>query len=118
MSWWIYLKIDNGYILLNANQGNILISKESTIKCHFDIEKDDIFTISSVSKSEYGIINEIDVFKDKHANISALGFKIDSFSNYIFFDALNYNGFTITNNLERTVILENYEFKNHSFLNA
>jgi len=111
MMWWVYLKLeDNNYILLTSNDGNISIEKKDHIECSFDIEEEDIFTISSFSKSDYGLISKIDFFYDYNSNLISVGIEISE--NYILFDSLNFDGFAIKEQLNRDTVIKNSKHKN------
>ena len=117
MLWWLYLKLENTYLCLTCNSGTITASKAEKIVCNFDIDEDDIFTISSLSKSDFGIINQIDLFYDAYSNLIALGIQIskdDTYhlidSSYIFINAMDNNGFIVEMTKERNVIIESYTF--------
>ncbi|HEX8576765.1 MAG TPA: hypothetical protein VF677_10780 [Flavobacterium sp.] len=116
MLWWLYLKFENTYIRLTWDGGIITASKVEEIVCNFDIE-DDIFTISSISNRDFGIINQIDVFYDAYDNLIALGIEIPRDNTYhfvdslyIFIDALDFNGFIVEMTKKRDLILESYKF--------
>ena len=51
MLWWLYLKFENTYLCLTCNSGTITAGKAEKIVCNFDIDEDDVFTISSLSKA-------------------------------------------------------------------
>ena len=38
MKWWVYLKFDHYYVVLNSNNGNITFEEQEDIICKFDIE--------------------------------------------------------------------------------
>jgi hypothetical protein len=106
MLWWIYVKFKNSYIVFSSNDGNILIEEHLEIICNFDIEEDDLFTISSLSKKEYGIVSLVDLIYDDFKNLIKIGILFSEESEYILFDSLDFEGFLIeyTN---RDVVLEN-----------
>jgi len=115
MLWWLYLKFKNTYILLSCDS-NLLLSETKEIVCNFDLDEGDVFTISSISKTSFGIINQIDLFYDARDNLIAVGIEIlrdNTYlanSLYIFIDSIDYNGFIVEMTKERDIILESYEF--------
>ena len=117
MLWWLYLKLENTYLCLTCSSGTITASKAEKIVCNCDIDEDDIFTISSLSKSDFSIINQMDLFYDAHSNLIALGIQLTKDDNYhlidslyIFIDAMDNNGFIVEMTKKRNVILESYTF--------
>ncbi len=110
MFWWLYLEIDNKLILLDTNDGDILIKQVASIDCQFDIEEDDWFTISSWSKEEYGIINFIDLFYDENGNLIYIGMGLQEGTKYIFFDSLCIDGFEINQYYKRHDLIKALRF--------
>ncbi len=112
MMWWVYLKLgDDNYILLTSNDGNISVDNKKHIECNFDIEDEDLFTISSFSKSEYGLISKMDLFYDDNSNLVSVGIEISENNNYIFFDALDFDGFIIKEQFNRDAIIKSEVYK-------
>lgn len=104
---YIYLKFEDRYLVLNANYGNITIMEETELKCYFDIEEDDYFTVSSILKHEYGnVIKDIDYFYEKN-NLLRLGMQMQN--HYILFDSLNINGFIVGEYKTKVSAIENIE---------
>lgn len=96
MQWWVYLKFDHYYVILNSNDGNITFEEQEDVICKFDIEEEDLFTISSWNNplgKEYGPIQKIETYYDMSENLVGLGLKVPQF--YLLFNALNIDGFTI-----------------------
>ncbi len=118
MMWWVYLKLeDNSYILLSSNDGSISIENKEYIECNFDIEEEDLFTISSYSKSEYGTISKVDLFYDSNSNLISLGIEINK-SKYLLFDSLDFDGFKIKEDVNRDDIRKNILFKTIKTING
>ena len=97
MKWWVYLKFDHYYVVLNSNNGNITFEEQEDIICKFDIEEEDLFTVfswSDLAGQEYGVVKDIDTYYDVAENLVGLGIKMPQF--YLLFNALNIDGFIIS----------------------
>ena len=91
---WVYLKFEEQYLILNANDGDIKANKDSEVKCLFDIEENDLFTVFSVLNQEYdNVLKNVDYFYDSSSNLIQIGLQLQN--RYIFFDSLTINGFLI-----------------------
>lgn len=110
MLWWLYLKFDDAYLILFSNDSNITIEDSELINCYFDIEEGDLFTISSISKMDYGIISLIDLFYDDYENLIKIGINFLEASKYLLIDSVDFNGF-IVEHQTREIAMRNHDSK-------
>lgn len=112
MWWWYFVELDNCLLCLDSSDETkeLQIYLCENIKCNFDIEEDDIFTVSSVEKDITAQIMEFELFySKKSSNICALGILLKS-NKYILFDSLTWSGITIGNEKNKNDFLQNDRF--------
>jgi hypothetical protein len=103
MNWWVYLIMDKNIIELFSGDGNILIKKIEVINCNFDIEDDDIFTLTSFTKEDIGLMQNIEYYYDDDKNLVKI--LIFTSNLMIEFDALSLDGFQILTKINKVSIL-------------
>ena len=94
MYWWIYLIIDNKIIELSANDGNITIREIDKINCNFDIEEEDIFTLTYFTAKDLGFIQNIEYCYDDYKNLIKIMIFTSNFE--IEFDSMSIEGFEMS----------------------
>lgn len=112
MFWWYYLEFKDYFLCLDTSdetkEMQIFISQK--IQCNFDIEEEDIFTITSVNKETSSEIADFDIFTAKYSsNIVALGILFKD-EKYVFFDSLNWDGIIIGDIKNKLNYLEDDRF--------
>lgn len=112
MNWWYYIEFENNFLCLASNEINGILefSIQDQIKCNFNIESEDVFTITSISKENYSEILEFDLFFGKDdLKIYALGIAFKD-ENYVFFDSLNWNGIKIGDKSKKDIFMQDTRF--------
>ena len=97
--WWYYIEFDNYFLCVKSDEtkGMLQISTHREIQCNFDIEEEDIFTVSSINKETYSKVIRFDLFcGNDDSNIYALGIFFEN-NKYTFFDSLNLDGIIVGN---------------------
>jgi hypothetical protein len=113
MPWWYYIEFDNEFLCLAVENDSVqiqpLICKK--IQCNFDIEKEDLFTIASIRKEPFSEIIGFDLVLNRSSSvISALGIELMN-DDYIFFDALTWDGIKISNAVGKHKYLKDERFQ-------
>ena len=93
MNWWAYLIVDKKIIEFFSDDGSIILKEVEKIGCNFDIEENDLFTLTSITKENLGIIQDIEYNYDNRKNLNKIVLKTSSM--IISFDALSIEGFQI-----------------------
>ena len=92
---WIFLALANGeFIKFSANDGDISAELVGTIRCPFDLEEDDIFTLMGLADGRPGTIRRIVGTRDRRNNLVALHIRAVGAS--IVLDALHMDGFRVS----------------------
>lgn len=120
MNWWYYVVFKHLLVCLSSDIriGMLNVDIHQKIKCNFEIEDGDKFTISRIDSINQGhydgwIIDEIELFFGTYHphEPAALGFLCKDFNGgfernmYIFFDAMTLNGIEIGNEKDRDLFL-------------
>lgn len=111
--WWVYIKYNEKYLVLSSNDGTISYEYCKAIECRFDIENQDLFTITSISKNKFGKVSLLDLIYDEFENLVSIGIFIFENQQYLFFDSINVNGFIIKESQKREIFL--YKLSNEKF---
>jgi len=121
MGWWYYVKFDDFLICLSSDttKGMLSVDIHQKIKCNFEIEDDDKFTVMRINNINQGhydgwIITDIELFFGNYytQEPAAVGFQCRDFSGgferktYIFFDAMKLNGIEIGNEKDMELFLQ------------
>src|SRR5690242_2603728 len=64
MLWWYYIEFENHFLCLESNEavGMLDISLHQKIRCNFEIEDGDIFTVTSIYKESNSELIGFDLF--------------------------------------------------------
>lgn len=121
MGWWYYVQFDGLLVCLlsNTTTGMMQFDIHSEIKCNFEIEDDDIFTVMRVNSINQGYydgwkVADIDLFFGEFfpQEPAALGFECKYFNGgiektkYIFFDAMTLDGIEVGDEKDKNLFLE------------
>ena len=91
---WIYLIVDKKTVELYGNYGDIVIKEIEEINCNFDIEEDDIFTLTYFTTKDLGFIRNIEYCYDDYKNLIKITIFTSNFE--IEFDSISFEGFEIS----------------------
>jgi hypothetical protein len=116
MHWWYYIKFEDFLLCFESSQtrGILEFHIHPEIKCNFDIEKDDIFTITQIDKRDYSgqKIANYDLGYDFNHQLIALGIQFEDTrfvhknNKYVFFNSLSVDGIEVGDEHNRNSFLE------------
>lgn len=124
MGWWYYFQFDDLLFCLSAQDNGMLhVDIQEEIKCNFDIEDEDEFTIMRVNSVNEGYYTGWKVvgvelfFGDYYPQEpAAVGFQCKYFNEgsekigYIFFDAMNIDGIVVGDEKLKKLFLEDERY--------
>lgn len=120
MNWWYYIEIEDFFLGIEYSQTKMLqFHIYPEIKCNFELEENDVFTISPLNKKDYQgqKIVDYDLIYG-HFDYEVLGLGIQCIDNrsvyknnqYIFFNSLSLHGIEVGDEKDRDRLLEDSAF--------
>lgn len=112
MNWWFYIEFENNFLCIESAEvnGTLSFSDQNQIKCNFNIESEDVFTVTSISKATFSEVLAFDLFTGKNDSKNyALGVEFKD-GKYVFFNSLDWDGIKIGGKIEKDNFLKDDRF--------
>ena len=120
MNWWYYLEFESFFLCVTANQANGLIELyiHQNIQKNFEIDNDDVFTVSPINNENYlgQEVVECDLIYDFNHQLFALGIQFNDTryvhknNKYVFFNSLTFEALEVGDEKAKDLLLEDARF--------
>ena len=117
-----YIKFEDFFLRIStdSNIGVLKFNRQTEIKCDFEIEEEDVFTISTVNKENYSgqkVVSYDVFFGNNDSHIYAIGIQFEDNKylhkqhKYIFFSCLSFEGIIFSDKPEMEKLLNDDRFR-------